>query len=145
MPLIISQYTPIHSTPNFFVDTFPVKSHTTRTPSSKASSRWVPRTDIYETDKAIIVSMELPGVPKEKVNIDVNDQVLTIRGDHTQFNETEGVNHIVTERRHGIFERSFRLPPHLKIEEAKATFEGGVLTIVFEKDEAQGAKHIHIQ
>ncbi|KAL1915447.1 uncharacterized protein VTP21DRAFT_6571 [Calcarisporiella thermophila] len=105
---------------------------------------WVPRMDVHETEKDMVVTMELPGVPKDKVNIDVRDQVLTVSGEHTEDKTYENANRHVTERRYGNFSRSVQLPPHLQTDKATANFENGVLTVRIAKGEAPGSRRITI-
>ncbi|KAL1915490.1 uncharacterized protein VTP21DRAFT_6614 [Calcarisporiella thermophila] len=129
---------------DFWRDSVATSQDTANNTGSKAIRRWAPRMDVHETDNEVIVSMELPGVPKDKVNIDVREQVLTVSGEHCEDKAYEKANKHVTERRYGSFSRSIGLPPNLKLDKASAKFENGVLTVNIEKGEVPGTRRITI-
>lgn len=98
---------------------------------------WVPPFEITETEKAIMMTVELPGLDKSDVKIDINDNVLTLRGEkkseHTEKDEKK--EFFLEERSYGVFERSFTLPPTVNVEKVSAQFEKGVLKIMLPKSE----------
>jgi HSP20 family protein len=96
-----------------------------------------PRLDVQETDKEFCVSVELPGVAEEDVEVDVDDDLLTIRAEKKQEVEVERADQHVTERLFGVFQRSIRLPEHVDAQQVKASLENGVLQIVIPKSERQ--------
>ena len=98
---------------------------------------WVPPFEITETDKALMMTVELPGLDKNDVKIDISDNVLTLRGEkkseHTEKDEKK--EFFLEERSYGVFERSFTLPPTVNVEKVTAQFEKGVLKIMLPKSE----------
>ncbi|MBS0660297.1 MAG: Hsp20/alpha crystallin family protein [Verrucomicrobia bacterium] len=92
---------------------------------------WTPAFDLAEDQDAVTVRAELPGLKKDQIQINLQDDTLTITGER-KF-EGEGQNHIRRERGFGRFERSIRLNTPIDETGAKATFEDGVLTLVLPK------------
>ena len=88
-----------------------------------------PRMDVSETDDAVQIEVELPGIAAEEIAVDVNDDVLTIRAEKRQ--DRRGVH--VRERRFGMFQRSLRLPFQVDAEQVQARFENGVLRVTVPK------------
>ena len=96
---------------------------------------WTPPVEVSETEKAVVMTVELPGIAKDDVTLDVKNGVLTIRGekksDHVEKDETK--EFYLEERIYGAFERSFTLPPTINADAIAATFEKGVQTITLPK------------
>jgi HSP20 family protein len=92
-----------------------------------------PPTDIDESDKDYTVSVELPGLDAEDVDLAVTDDMLTIKGEKKSEREEEEKGYHLTERSYGSFERSFRLPEAVDAGKIDATFDKGVLKIVLPK------------
>jgi HSP20 family protein len=92
---------------------------------------WIPSVEVTEKGEDIVVSCELPGMVKEDVEIVLQNNVLTIRGEKKEERkeEMEGRRYLVTERNYGSFARSFTLPTTVAADKVNATFEKGVLTI----------------
>ncbi|KAI8832067.1 HSP20-like chaperone [Chytriomyces cf. hyalinus JEL632] len=105
------------------------------------------RLDLTETPKNYLVHADLPGVPKEQVQISVKDDVLTLSGERAQKHEEKDEHrHIVMERSQGKFSRSLRLPPDASVADIKATMKDGVLELVVGKKEKEDrAKTIAIE
>ncbi|MDB5448171.1 MAG: type effector protein [Phenylobacterium sp.] len=96
-----------------------------------------PRLDVRETDQEFRVSVELPGVSEDDVEVDVDDDLLTIRAEKKEEREVDRSDQHVTERLFGVFQRSIRLPQAVDAQAVKATLENGVLQIVIPKSERQ--------
>ena len=96
---------------------------------------WVPPFEIHETDQNIIMTVELPGLEKEDLAIDIDDDVFTLRGEkHAEHLEgDEKKEFLLEERSYGSFERSFTLPPTVNVDKVVAHFEKGVLTVMLPK------------
>lgn len=92
------------------------------------------RTDIKETENEYIVLAELPGVNKENINIEVDENYMTITAVNDEIIEEEKNNYIRKERRSGRFQRSFNISD-VKADEIKAKYENGILEIVLPKAE----------
>jgi len=100
---------------------------------------WIPPFEIAESETELVMTVELPGLDKSDVRIDINDDVLTLRGEkkceHTEKDEKK--EFFLEERAYGVFERSFTLPPTVNVEKVAAKFEKGVLTITLPKSEVR--------
>jgi HSP20 family protein len=92
---------------------------------------WVPSVEVTEKGEDIIVSCELPGMVKEDVEIVLQNNVLTIRGEKKEERkeESESKRYLVYERNYGSFSRSFSLPTNVSADKVNASFSNGVLTI----------------
>lgn len=104
----------------------------------------VPRMNVSETDKAIEITAELPGVEEKDVQINFADDVLTIHGERKSEKDEKDKNYHVFERRYGAFTRSVTLPPGTDPNKVKATIDKGVLKVTVEKPEAKVAKKIEV-
>ena len=104
-----------------------------------------PETDVVETEKEIRVVTEMPGLKRDNIEIDVENNVLTIRGEKRE-ERTEGEQgrwHLA-ERRYGTFSRSFVLPRDVDAENIQASFQDGVLTVSVPKSEKARRRRIEI-
>ncbi len=108
-------------------------------------SDWVPAMDIYESDDAIKISAELPGLDKKDVEITVNNNVLTIKGEKKIDKEIKKENYYRCERSYGTFVRSFTIADYVDPENIKAQFKNGVLEITIPKKEHAKPKEITIE
>ncbi|TBU54482.1 small heat shock protein [Dichomitus squalens] len=92
-----------------------------------------PRMDLHEDKEKNLVTaqFELPGLTKDKVSIDLRDNVLTISGESSISSEHDEKGYAVRERRYGKFSRALPVPQGIKPEEIKATMENGVLSVTF--------------
>lgn len=111
-----------------------------------ASQLWVPAMDIAEKKDAYVVLVELPGVDATKVDINFEKNVLTVRGTKTSsLDAKQGDMRVhATERLHGAFERSVRLPQFVDGERITADFTNGLLTITVPKAQAAQPRKIAI-
>jgi HSP20 family protein len=104
-----------------------------------------PETDVVETEKEIRVIAEMPGLKRDNIEIDVENNILTIRGEKRE-ERTEGEQgrwHLA-ERRYGTFSRSFVLPRDVDAENIQASFQDGVLTVSVPKSEKARRRRIEI-
>ena len=93
---------------------------------------YVPHTDVYETEDALTVVMEMPGVSREAVNVELKDDLLRVEG-RIDFAKYEGMEPVYTEYNVGHWTRSFALPDKVDREGIGATLEDGVLTLTLPK------------
>jgi HSP20 family protein len=107
--------------------------------------RWTPALDVAESDAAYVVTVELPGAKRDDVTLEMNEDVLTIRGEKKSEREEKDEQRHYVERTYGSFSRSFRLPAHVDPEGIKASFRDGVLTVEIPKTEAQKPRMIDIK
>ncbi len=90
---------------------------------------WAPRMDVYEKDNAIVVKAELPGLKKEDVQVEVEDEDLVIRGESKAESEVKDEDYYRTERSYGSFYRRMALPAGVTSEQIQATLKDGVLEV----------------
>jgi len=108
------------------------------------SGLWVPAVDIRETDDALLVQAELPGIEKKAVTIEVKEDVLTISGEHRYEKNVHEYRAHRMERNYGSFSRSFSLPSNIDTDKVHATMKNGVLEVRLPKREGAKPKAITI-
>lgn len=106
----------------------------------KTVSNFSPQVDIVESEKEFEVQFHIPGVKKEDVKIDVNDDRLTVSGERKFKDEKTEKNFRSVESYYGTFSRSFYLPDNVNVEKIDASYQDGVLNIVIPKDEKKETK-----
>ena len=94
---------------------------------------WSPRLDVSETEKAVHITADLPGLEKKDISISLEDDLLTISGERKEEKEEKGKTYHTLERRSGSFFRSIRLPAEVDKKKVDAAFSNGVLTITLPK------------
>ena len=106
----------------------------------------MPHIDVSETEKELKVCAELPGVTEKDVEVTLNDDVLTIRGEKKVERTNEQENYHFVERSYGTFQRSLRVPYPVEPDQVQARFEHGVLTVTLPKAEQhQRSRRIQVQ
>ena len=106
----------------------------------------MPHIDVSETDKELKICAELPGVTENDVEVTLNDDVLTIRGEKTLERTNEQENYHFVERSYGTFQRSLRVPYPVEPDQVQARFEHGVLTVTLPKaEQQQRSRRIQVQ
>jgi HSP20 family protein len=108
-------------------------------------SPWVPPCDIYETEKEIVLKMELPEMKKEDVRVTMDSNVLTLRGERKFEAKVEQENYHRVERNYGEFLRSFALPTFIEGKKVLAEFKDGVLMVTLPKNTAAIARQIEVK
>ena len=115
-------------------------------PLSLSGNTWsIPAVDMYQTDNEVVVKVALPGIKADEVQINVTGEVLTLKGETKQENETKEKAYHIREQRWGAFERSLVLPTEVVADKAKADFENGILTITLPKADEVKPKTINIK
>ena len=109
------------------------------------SAVWAPRVDLSETEDAYLIHLDLPGLKKDEVEINVHDGTLSVSGERRQEETEEGRAFVRVERSYGRFYRSFSLPQTINAEGIEATFEDGVLTVHVPKAEELKPRRIDIR
>ena len=102
-------------------------------------SSWSPQVEVIERGGQLIVRADLPGLTKDDINVDINDDALVIRGERKQEREENEEGYYRSERSYGSFYRSIPLPEGVKAENANATFRNGVLEITMPAPERAAA------
>lgn len=109
-----------------------------------ARGAWSPNVDIFEDSDKLIVEAELPGMDRDDFEVNVENNVLTLKGERKFEKKTEGDNYHRVERAYGAFTRQFTLPQSVTAEGATADFENGVLRVALPKREETKARKIEI-
>ncbi len=105
---------------------------------------WRPPVDIYETGEGIVLKIELPGVNKDDVSVEVKDNVLTIKGERLLDPAIKDESYYRKERSFGKFNRSFSLQELIKPDLIKASFKDGVLTVEIPRPEEEKPKQVTV-
>lgn len=104
---------------------------------------FLPQTDIFETDQALTVVLEMPGVEKDKVDVKVENDVLKIEG-WIDFSRYEGLQPLYTEYNIGNYARSFQLSSKIDQNRISAELRDGVMTLVLPKSEKAKPRKIAV-
>ena len=112
--------------------------------SELAEGAWVPSVDVSETDKELKVRAELPGMTQDDIELNLQDNVLTLKGEKKQEKKEEKENYHRTECCYGSFTRSLTLPVSVDQDKVQATFKDGILEITLPKSEEVKPKKISI-
>jgi HSP20 family protein len=104
-----------------------------------------PAVDIVEQDNAYLVKAELPGVSPENIDVQVENDVLTLRGERKHESEETRGGYRRVERSYGSFSRSFVLPKGTNVEGIEAQVESGVLTVTIPKPVATTARKVEVK
>lgn len=110
----------------------------------EAFSGWNPKIDIFENADSMVLEAELPGMKQEDFELSFENNVLTLKGERKFEKRDEKDNYHRVERSYGEFTRSFTLPSTITVEDARAEFENGILTVTLKKREEVKARKIEI-
>lgn len=105
---------------------------------------WRPVVDIYDSENAIVINAELPGVTKENITLDVKENILTIKGERKIEEAVRNEHYYRQERCFGSFERAFTLPSAIDPARITANFKDGVLRVEIPKPDEKKPKQIRI-
>ena len=105
---------------------------------------WAPAVDIYETEHELVVKADLPEVDPQDLDIRVENNILTIRGERKFAKKVNEENYLRVERAYGSFARSFTLANTVNSEAIKADYQNGVLTLNIPKREEAKPKQIKV-
>jgi HSP20 family protein len=106
---------------------------------------WVPAVDVFDTKDAVVLKAELPGMKVADIQIEVDDNVLSIKGERTFGERVDEERYYRVERRYGSFQRSIALSQGVKADDIRATYEDGVLEVTVPKTEAEQPRRIEIR
>jgi HSP20 family protein len=107
--------------------------------------RWIPAMDLVETDEHFVLKADLPGLTEADVNVELEDNVLTISGERKAEHEDKREGYVRVERAFGTFRRSLTLPEGINAEAVQASFENGVLEVRIPKPEERKPRKVAIQ
>ena len=115
-----------------------------RNPQDANLTTWAPAVDIYETEHELVVKADLPEIQPEQLDIRVENNILTIRGERKFEQKVNEDNYLRVERTYGSFARSFSLANTVNSEAIKADYSNGVLTLSIPKREEAKPKQIKV-
>ena len=113
-------------------------------PSTRTASEWSIALDVAETEAAYLVKATVPGINPDDVEITLEDDVLSLKGELQRDEEVEEAKYHVRERRFGAFSRSIRFPMAVNGDAVEATYTNGVLSLNIPKAETVKPKRITI-
>jgi HSP20 family protein len=114
------------------------------TPGNGQSSTWLPAVDVWETENELVLSFDLPGIPEDKIAVELDDNVLTVSGERERTQEHTNERFYRFERRFGSFSRSVTLPAGVSESDITANYKDGVLEVRVPKPEEQKPKRIQV-
>jgi HSP20 family protein len=115
-----------------------------RSGEESSLTAWAPAVDIYETEHELVVKADLPEVDSKDLDIRVENNILTIRGERKFEKNVNQENYLRVERAYGSFARSFTLANTVNSDAIKADYQNGVLTLTIPKKEEAKPKQIKI-
>lgn len=134
----------LFQTPTFFEDPFKALRPFLTTEETMPMG-WTPPCDIFETEKELVLKMELPDMKKEDVHVTIENNVLTLRGERKFEEKVERENFHRIERSYGEFFRSFTLPTFVDGNKIFAEFKDGLLTVTLPKNPTAIPKQIEVK
>lgn len=111
----------------------------------QSTCRWVPRTDVRESEVGYLIDVDLPGLSAEQVNVEIKEGVLEISGQREGAEEAEGERLVRSERLSGTFQRRFEFSEQVDAEKVSAEFKNGVLSLTVPKVEKELPRKIEIK
>jgi HSP20 family protein len=105
---------------------------------------WVPALDVWETPTEVVYAFDLPGIPEDRISIEVKDDNLTVSAEREKVGETSENGFYRFERRYGTFARAVGLPQGVDQDTISARYENGVLEVRVPKPEEQKPKKIEL-
>ncbi len=105
---------------------------------------FAPAVDIYETNEAIILLAEMPGVDEKTIDVTLDNDVLTLRG-QVNYDIPEGYELVYNEYDLGDYERSFTVNEYIDVDKIEAEYHNGVLTVTLPKAEPVKAKKVQVK
>jgi HSP20 family protein len=118
---------------------------TPTTGNGSATGRWLPAMDVVEADDHFVLTADLPGLGEEDVNIEIEENVLTVSGERKSEHEDKREGFVRVERSYGSFRRSLTLPKGVDADAVSANFDKGVLEIRIPKPEERKPRKVAIQ
>jgi len=110
----------------------------------RESQSWVPTADVWETESEVVYAFDLPGIPEDKVSVELEDNALTVTAEREREHKVEDGRYFRFERRFGTFTRTIGLPQGVTEKDVKALFTHGVLEVHVAKPEQTKPQKIAI-
>ena len=105
---------------------------------------WVPAVDVWETEQEVVYAFDVPGIPEDKISIELEDNALTVSGERERAKEISDERFYRFERRFGSFSRTIGLPQNVSEDQIKADYHDGVLEVRVAKPETPKPRRIQI-
>jgi HSP20 family protein len=112
--------------------------------NGQSTQGWVPTADVWETEDEVVYAFDLPGIPEEKVSVELEDGALTITGEREREHRIEDGRYFRLERRFGTFSRTIGLPQGVDEDAVSAKYEHGVLEVHVRKPEQPKPRKIQV-
>ena len=112
---------------------------------SLLNGEWIPAIDIHDEGDKLVVKAELPGLDKKSIQVAVNNDILSIKGEKKKDEKIKEENYCRTERYYGSFQRNIRLSSNIDINKVKASFKDGILELILPKSDVPKEKRINIE
>ncbi len=111
----------------------------------RGQESWLPAVDVFDTKDAVVLKAELAGMNPDDIEIEVEDNVLTVKGERKFEEKVDDERYYRVERRYGSFQRSIALPQGVKADDIQATYTDGVLEVRVPKAEEEKPKKISVK
>ena len=112
--------------------------------NGRTTRNWVPALDVWETEDEIVYALDLPGIPEDKISVELDEGALTINADRERTEEESTDRFYRFERRYGAFTRTFGVPQGVTDGDVRADYRNGVLEVHVKKPEQPKPKRIQI-
>jgi len=112
--------------------------------NGRTNQAWVPALDVWETDSEIVYALDLPGIPEDRISVELDDGALTITAERERTQEESEERFYRFERRYGTFSRTFGVPQGVTESDVHADYENGVLEVHVRKPEQPKPKRIQV-
>ena len=112
--------------------------------NGRASQSWVPTADVWETENEVVYAFDLPGIPEDKISVELDDTTLTVTAEREREENVEDGRYFRFERRFGTFTRTIALPQGVTEQQIEAQYANGVLELHVAKPEQPKPRKIQI-
>jgi HSP20 family protein len=112
--------------------------------NGRSNQAWVPALDVWETESEIVYALDLPGIPEEKISVELDEGALTISAERERAQEKSEERFYRFERRYGTFTRTFGVPQGVTEGDVEADYKNGVLEVHVRKPEQPKPKRIQV-
>lgn len=117
----------------------------TSQPREHVSARiWSPLVDVFEDGDAIVIKVDLPGVNQDEIDIEMNNDTLTLRGERKFEDEARRDKYVRVERQYGAFQRSFTIGVPVEPDKIKAVYRNGILELTLPKAESTKPRKVQV-
>src|SRR5919204_13393 len=112
--------------------------------NGRTNQAWVPALDVWETENEVVYALDLPGIPEDKISVELDDGALTVTAERERTQEESEERFYRFERRHGTFSRTFSVPQGVSESDVSADYKNGVLEVHISKPEQPKPKRIQV-